>query len=202
MRKRFNCWLRFGLLATFMPTLLGTLAFPVHSEAPIKVFLPVVLTSDIPLANGDFESGLVNWILSPASAKLIYNQAELPAGIIPHSGSHVAWLGDHQTSNQETAYSITQILQIPENGPILHFWLMSYSAEFCSGGNDVLQILVNNNLIDWWPICKDQNTFTWRQQISDLKVFSGTAVDLTIRVMTNNAFPSEVYLDDFSFSSR
>ena len=202
MRKPFNRWLRFGLLAAFLSTLLGTLIFPVYSDTPVKVFLPVVLTPDIPLVNGDFESGLANWIISPASATLLFNEANLPEGIIPHSGSHVAWLGDHQIPNQATTFSITQNLIIPENAPILHFWLMSYSAEYCPSDSDVLQIFVNDILIDWWPICKDQNTFTWRHLISNLKVFSGYIVDLTIRVVTNNAFPSEVYVDDFSFSSR
>ncbi|HWQ05355.1 MAG TPA: hypothetical protein VN452_08370 [Longilinea sp.] len=202
MRNPNKIWHKFALLAPFLFALLSTLVFPVHSEAPIKVFLPVVFTPDIPLANGDFESGLLNWILSPTSAQLIFNKADLPEGVFPHSGSHIAWLGDHQVPNQTTDYSITQNVNIPEYSPILHFWVMSYSAEFCPSVSDVLQILVNNNLIDWWPICKDQNTFTWRHQISNLKIFSGYTVDLTIRMVTNNVFPSEVYLDDFSFSSH
>jgi len=202
MRNPIKNWRKFALLAPFLFALLSTLVFPVHSEAPNKVFLPIIFTPDIPIANGDFESGLANWIISPASATLLFNEADLPEGINPHSGSHVAWLGDHQVPNQATVNSITHNLQIPENGPILHFWLMSYSAEYCPGDSDVLQIFVNDILIDWWPICKDQNTFTWRQQISNLKVFSGYTVDLTIRVVTNNAFPSEVYLDDFNFASR
>jgi len=202
MRNPIKNWRKLALLASFLFALLCTFVFPVHSDAPSKVFLPMIFTPDIPLANGDFESGLANWILSPTSVQLIFNEADLPEGIIPHSGSHVAWLGDHQIPNQATDYSITQSLNIPEFSPILHFWLMSYSAEFCPSVSDVLQILVNNNLIDWWPICKDQNTFSWRLQISELKVFSGQTVDLTIRMVTNNAFPSEVYLDDFSFASR
>jgi hypothetical protein len=202
MRNPTKNWRKFTLMATFLFALLSSVALPVYSQTSIKVFLPVIFTPDIPLANGDFESGLASWILSPASVQLIFAEADLPEGINPHSGSHVAWLGDHQTPNQGTDYSITQNLFIPEFSPILHFWWMTYSAEYCPSNNDVLQILVNNNLIDWWPICRDQNTFTWRQQISVLKMFSGQTVDLTIRMVTNNAYPSEAYLDDYSFSSH
>lgn len=173
---------------------------PVHSESPHFVYLPLVYSPGPLLPNGDFEAGESVWTPNPAGEQLIFSQDELPPSYLAHSGSHVAWLGNHNVPNQATSQSIRQQIQIPESNPVLYFWLMSDSEEHYATSQDRLRVLLDDQLLFFWALCAEQNTYTWRRQSVNLNGYAGKWVSLTIQVTTNAVSPSEVYLDDFSFS--
>ena len=178
------------------------------------LFLPAIFSPPpVLLPNGDFESDPIEWVLDPDGEQLIFSQTELPEGIIPHSGSHAAWLGDHEDLNPSHANQISQTLIVPGSTPILRFWRIFDSCEpDCTTTKDWFIVCIqrtgdqNCEPVLRRRLCSEWNPFDWFQEIIDLQNFAGQSVTLRIQVTTNNLLPlpytSEIYLDDFTFSNH
>lgn len=173
---------------------------PAHSESPHFIYLPAIFSPARLLPNGDFEAGETAWILNPTGEQLIFSQDELPPSYVAHSGSHVAWLGNHLISDQAVNQSIRQQIEVPASNSMLYFWIVSDSAEYSATSQDYLRILIDGQLEQSWRLYTGLGTFTWRRQSVNLSGYAGKSVSLTVQVITNDVSPSEVYLDDFSFS--
>lgn len=171
-----------------------------------NVYLPLITTLAIPLPNGDFESDPAIWTTLPVGTQLIFTQAELPEGIIPHSGTHVAWLGDHGSTSQSHEMEINQVVIAPGNSPILRFWIQIQSNEVCANTKDKLWIFSNEELVDMLSICQAQNTYTWAQRVIQLPAAAGESITLKFRITTENlgifSPSSEVFFDDFVFATH
>lgn len=185
------------------------------SQAQISnpVFLPVIFSPPpVLLPNGDFESVPIQWDLLPSGEQLIFSQTELPEGVIPFSGSHVAWLGDHEDPGISHNNEISQTFIVPVSTPILRFWRMIDSSKPECSLKDILVVCVhptgelNCELRVPFHLCKSTSTYSWFQETVDLRKFAGQSITLRIQAITNNMPPlpytSEVYLDDFTFSSH
>jgi len=181
-------------------------AKPNSAQSSHNVFLPWISTLPIPLPNGDFESQPVIWSFSPENVELIYAQTELPEGVVPHSGTRVAWLGDHGDQSQSHHTEISQTVSLPGNDPVLRFWIWIKSGEPCDMTKDQLRIYSNDELESSWSICKEKSTNSWAEMIVELSGMRGDAVTLRIHVETANTTPyspaSEVFLDDFIFATH
>lgn len=188
-----------GLMLIFTA---GRLVSPARAEASHFVYLPAVFSPGLSLPNGDFESGDANWVLNPTNEQLLFTQDELPPSYLAHSGTHVAWLGDHLIYNQAADQSISQPVDVPSSNPVLNFWQMSHSEEHCATSQDKFLILIDGQPVYMIILCNEQNTYSWHQEFVKLTRYAGKTVYLTIQVITNAGSPSEVYLDDFSFAPQ
>jgi hypothetical protein len=202
MNARLCSGCKIALVGILLLSFLNNEIIPGNAEGTNHLYLPVVFSPEIVFLNGDFESGAVDWILDPEDARLIFSQNELPLSFVAHSGSNVAWLGNHETPNLAATNSISQLIQIPASKPVLNFWLMKHSQEHCTTSQDKLQILVNHQLFHWWELCEGTNTYSWSFQSISMKNYSGQTIYLTLQVVTDSSLLSEVYLDDFIFTSE
>lgn len=171
------------------------------------LFLPVIFSPPpVLLPNGDFESDPIEWVLDPDGEQLIFSQPELPEGIIPHSGTHVGWLGDHGDQSQSHHNEIRQTVSLPGNDPVLRFWVWMKSGELCDMTKDQLRVYSNEELESSWSICKERSTNSWAEMIVELSGMQGDLITLRIQVETVNSTPysptSEVFLDDFFFATH
>jgi hypothetical protein len=150
---------------------------------------PTPNPSPIALPNGGFEQGHVSWIEYTNQNHIII----LQNSSIAHTGSWYAQLG----SSNNNKDSIDQTLLIPADHPYLSFWRSISSAE-TTCGNDEYKILVNNTVIDNYPLCQAYNS-TWHRKAYDLRAYAGQTVTLMIRVETNSSIISTLLVDDFEF---
>ncbi|GEM_PF-6371826 len=201
INSRLFLWGILGVCGLLILLTTSTFAQGGHS-----IFLPWITTPAIPLPNGDFESIPVIWVTLPNDIQLIYAQDEMPEGIIPHSGNHAAWLGDHGSSSQSHETEIRQTVIAPGNTPILRFWIWIHSGESCAYTKDKLLVYSNEELINEMSLCQDKNTYSWSQRILRLPLATGESATLRIVVTTENSGlfspTSEVYLDDFIFATH
>jgi hypothetical protein len=166
---------------------------PTPTPTPTSTPTPTPTPNPNPVAlpNGGFEQGRVIWHeYSNMSHVLILKNSN-----IAHSGSWYAQLGG---SNNDVD-SIDQTVVVPPDHPYLSFW-RSIDSKETNCGNDVYKITVNNNLIDNYPLCLENNS-GWHRKAYDLRAYSGQSVNILIRVETNSSLISMLLLDDFEFRS-
>ncbi len=163
---------------------------------PEAIYLPLVFRSypaPDPIVNGDFEDGrLVGWDeWSFNRYHIVVDQEE--AGIQPHSGDWLAWLGG---AKEELAY-MEQTVTIPSGRSYLHFWHWLYSwNDQCT--TDRALLLVGGETVKTYVLCEDENTPGWMEQVVDLSAYVGQSVSLRFSIETTEN-PSSWYVDDVSF---
>jgi hypothetical protein len=178
-------------------------AFNALSTTPpdIDVFLPIILnhyaTPPVALANPGFESGQTGWIeFSSNGFDIILNSPMLPVGVLPHTGSWVAWLGgeDNEVS------SIEQQVTVSAGSPYLAYWHWIASADDC--GYDFAYVVVNGSqIVDSYSLCTSSSTGGWVKHVVNLSAYAGQTVLLQIRTETDSFLNSNLFVDDVSFQA-
>lgn len=203
--RRGFAWAGLGLLLAIS---LNVFVSPVHSDGKYDIYLPLIFNPVIALPNGDFESGDANWIIEPAGAQLLFDITALPVGIIPPSGSHAAWLGDHKIPNQASSNAISQPVTVPDSARMLNFsgQLRTVNRQFCFGSGNRVEVIVeeglNQEIIFGQPLERISDTYSWAPYLISLDQFAGRTVMLTLRVTTSQGCTAEFFFDDFYFSSH
>jgi hypothetical protein len=163
-------------------------------------YLPVIEHNIVPtelpigiLVNGDFEQGEgVGW----AEARIRPGpsvRTQFPSGFIPHSGSWAAWLGG--SFNDTT--TIAQQVTISAERPYLGYWYWIASADVCGATtHDSGGVVVNDTLIEGYPLCSSANTNGWRLRGVDLRPYIGQQVTIVLFAIVNGSLNSNLFIDD------
>ena len=113
-----------------------------------------------------------------------------------HSGSWLSWLGG---ADNEVGY-IEQTLLVPVDKPILTYWGW-IDLEETDCGVDFVSYVINNVTYFGYNLCDQMNTNGWGLASINLSDYAGEPTTFQIRVTTNSTDISDLYLDDFAFSS-
>lgn len=180
----------------------GRLHLPADTELLYAVYLPLMFRNFgsgpvIPLVNGDFEAGPTGWTeYSTHGWDLILQETELPTTVYAYSGSWAVWLGGEY---DDLSY-IQQQVTVPADRPYLRYMHWISSADTC--GYDYAGVMINNATVaDIYDLCASKNTGGWVQHVVNLVAYAGQLVLLQIRVDTDSALNSNLFVDDVSFQA-
>jgi hypothetical protein len=165
---------------------------PPTSEAPAPTPTSTPVSAGIPIRNPGFESGdNGDWItFSQKGYDTIYT------GSGAHSGNWFAWLG----GAHDEVGSIKQTLYVPVDKPYLTYWGWITSEEVACD-KDTVSILMGGVTVHSYGLCSLTKTSGWGQGWVDLRNFGGHAYSLEVKISTSGTLLSNLYLDDFAFSS-
>jgi hypothetical protein len=171
----------------------------VTPTATTPTVTPTVTTTPGPnaLKNGDFEQGADGtWTESSSQfggqGSLILHSSEVES-VTPRSGEYLAWLGGADDEVSE----LSQQVKIPNNAK-LTFYVQSYSGDVC--GYDFLKLLIDDIAVASADLCESTNTSTWKKTEVDLSDLAGQTVTLTLYVSTDDAIPSNLFIDDVALT--
>ncbi len=139
---------------------------------PTKMYLPAIRSyassvPDLPLLNGDFELGAVDWDeYSSHGWDLIFPSSVLP--IAPKNGDWATWLGG---GDDEVSY-IEQTVKVPEGAPYLTYWHYIDSIDFECGW-DFGGVGVGGNWFYQYDLCESENTSDWEKVVVDMSIYEG-----------------------------
>lgn len=152
-------------------------------------------------ANGNFELDASVWTQSSTQGfMLLCTKATCGAGLQPHSGATLAWLGG---GNNERS-RISQTLTIPADKPAyLSFWHWIESEDYCGYDYGYVQVFANNSLrtIQRDSLCNSTSTGGWKIQAIDLSSFAGQTVRVEFYVANDRSLISNLLIDDVSLRS-
>lgn len=152
-------------------------------------------------SNGTFEAGVTGWTQSSSQGfKLICTKATCGAGLQPHGGNALAWLGG---GNNERS-RLSQTLTIPANAPAyLSYWHWIESEDYCGYDYGYVQVFVNNALrtLQRYSLCNSARTSGWVQQTLDVSSYAGKQVRLEFYVANDRSLISSLLIDDISLRS-
>jgi hypothetical protein len=141
------------------------------------------------IVNGDFEQGgFVGWSETSSKGWLIV----VPSPFPPHSGSWAAWLGG---DNNELAI-ISQTNVSIFTPTTLRLWYWVDSGDSC--GYDYGYVKVNSNIVHTWDLCYSNNSSGWLPLNIDLSAYNGQTVTLSVEVVTDASYFSNLFIDDVS----
>ena len=176
-----------------------TLSDQTGQIAPI--YLPVALQIPytppaLPLLNGDFEAGAVQWAeYSNHSWPIILSSDDVD-GLPVRGGRWAAWLGGEY---DEIAF-ISQEVTVPADRPFLTYYHLIASQDQC--GYDFGGVLVNDEVVDVYDLCDPADTGGYVLHAVNLGAYAGQTVTLQIRVETDGSRNSNLFVDDVSFSAN
>jgi hypothetical protein len=165
--------------------------------------------------NGNFEShsDSAAWQQSSSQGfRLICTKATCGAGLQPHSGSTLAWLGGGNNERSRLSQTVT----IPADEPAyLSYWYWIESEDRCSYDYgyvqiiDTLQILdlqhinVNNSprTLQRYSLCNSARTAGWTAQLIDLSNFAGKTARIEFYAVTDRSLISSMLIEDVSLRS-
>lgn len=152
-----------------------------------------------PIANPGFEDGAgAGWNeTSTGGFALVVDTSSLPAGIAPHAGQWLAWLGGETGE----VGAIAQPVTVPASAPVLTFWAWITTDEVTCTGDNGKVIIDNQDTVADFFLCQATATTGWTQQTVDLSAYAGQQIDLQVRAENNGAAISNLYVDDFAFTS-
>jgi thermitase len=166
------------------------------------VFLPLMTLeysmslSEGQILNGDFEAGPKDWSeYSSHQDPLIVNQG-FPVDVAPRSGQWAVWLGGH---DDNVSY-IQQWVTVPSASSYLVYWHWINSREVCGHDYDFGAVLIDGKTVDKYDLCWLESTASWKPHTVDLTAYKGQTVLLQVRVETDDARFSELFVDDVSFA--
>lgn len=173
-----------------------------ESTAPTmsRLYLPVSLQipyvpPTLPLLNGDFEAGRVNWReMSTHGWRIILSRNDV-TNLPTHSGIWSAWLGGE---DDEISY-IEQEVTVPVGRPFLTYYHGIASEDAC--GYDFGGVIVNSTVVDQYDLCEDTSAPNWMRHVVNLSAYAGQNVIMQIRVETDGSLNSNLFVDDVTFSS-
>jgi kumamolisin len=151
--------------------------------------------------NGNFEAGVTGWTQSSSQGfRLICTKATCGAGLQPHGGSTLTWLGG---GNYERS-RLTQTVSIPPGKPAyLSYWHWIESEDYCGYDYGYVQIFANNALrtLQRYSLCNSARTGGWMLQTIDVSSYAGMTVRLEFYVATDRSLISSLLIDDISLRS-
>ncbi len=145
------------------------------------------------LTNGSFESGVTGWQEASTHHVDVITHT-LPTSVTAHSGSYVAWLGGVYTDTN----SIQQSIHIYPGSANLIYWQWISSAD-PTCGNDVASVIVDNTVVETYPLCTSKDTFGWVKHTVNLNNYKWRTVPVKIQVVTDGKDNSNLFIDDISF---
>jgi|GEM_PF-530960 len=149
------------------------------------------------IKNGGFEDGQKDWDeVSSNQFPLIVNSG-FPPGMAPHGGNWVSWLGG--LSNEVS--TIQQMVTIPMDRPHLTYWHKIDSIDECGHDYDFGAVLIDGTTVDQYDLCSQVSTKDWEPHSINLDAYKGQSVLLQIRVKTNDARNSNLFVDDVSLAA-
>ncbi len=160
-------------------------------------YFPLILKDYDPpgVKNGGFEAGLTAWSEYSSNGYEVIVSTDSDPGLIPHNGKWLAWLGGVLS---EVAW-IEQEMVVPTSAPYLHYWHWIWSEDTC--GFDAASVWVDDVEVETYDLCGLQNTGGYVEHVVDLAAYAGQRIRLRIRVDTDSAFNSNLYVDDVSFQT-
>ena len=172
---------------------------PTPTVTPQFTYTPTPTTTSTPtstpepqICNGDFEQGKTCWLEESSNGyDLITNDFE--GYLSPHSGSWAAWLG----GDYNEASLIYQQIMVPTTNPNLTYWLWIASVDYC--GYDVAGVVINEDAVDAYWLCEDENTGGWVQRVVNLSAYAGQSVTLYFLADTDGSLNSSLFIDDVQF---
>jgi subtilisin family serine protease len=151
--------------------------------------------------NGGFESGTTGWTQSSSQGfRLICTQATCGAGLQPHGGSGLAWLGGGNSERSRLSQTVT----IPAGkAAYLSYWYWIESEDYCNYDYGYVQIFANNALrtIQRHSLCNSARTSGWVLQTINLSTYAGQSVRVEFYVATDRTLVSSLLIDDISLRS-
>ena len=148
------------------------------------------------IVNGDFEQGSTGWTeYSELELQLIYHEDDLI--VATHSGQWAAWLAG---ANDEISY-IEQRIDVLADDPVLIYWFRILSGDECDADDDRGEVRIDGTVVDTLRLCEARSTLGWAQRYVDLSAYAGQTVDLQIRAETNDAYLSDLFIDDVSMTT-
>lgn len=174
---------------------------PTATPSPTPTQTPVPqLCTDV-CANGGFEAGAVSWTQSSSQGfRLICTRATCGAGLQPHGGSTLAWLGGGNNERSRLSQTVT----LPAGQPaILTFWHWIESEDYCGYDYGYVQLVINGqtHTIKRYNLCNTARTGGWVQQALDLSAHAGKSVRLDFYVATDRSLTSNMLIDDVALRS-
>lgn len=149
-----------------------------------------------PFTNPGFESGPTAWTqFSAQGYDVIFQAADLPPYVMPHTGNWAAWLGG---LNNETSY-VQQQITVPTSGTYLSYWHWIISADLCD--YDFAYVKVNGTTVHTYNLCAATDTGGWQLKTVNLAAYSGQTVTVRVEVVTDSSLASSLFLDDFNFQA-
>ena len=165
---------------------------PQFTYTPTPTTTTPTSTPEPEICNGDFEQGKTCWIEESSNGyDLITNDFE--GYLSPHSGSWAAWLG----GDYNEASLIYQQIMVPTTNPNLTYWLWIASVDYC--GYDVAGVVINEDAVDAYWLCEDENTGGWVQRVVNLSAYAGQSVTLYFLADTDGSLNSSLFIDDVQF---
>lgn len=151
--------------------------------------------------NGAFESGSTGWVESSSQGfRLICTREICGAGLQPHAGEGLAWLGG---GNNERS-RLSQTVDIPAGAPAyLSYWHWIESEDYCNYDYGYVQLFVDNTLVTLkrYSLCNTARTGGWVLQTIDLSVYAGKTVRLDFYVANDRSLISTMLIDDVTLHS-
>jgi len=181
------------LPATATPTTTPTPTM-IPTRPPAEVFMPFVSRNIFAtLANGTFEAGRSGWSEFSLREERLILPAQT-AQLAAHSGEWIAWLGG---ISREVSF-VQQQVTISRQTPVLQFWYWITSLDDC--GYDFGGVVINGTVADKFDLCRATETGGWRLRSVDLSSYIGQTVELQIRAETDSLVPSNLFIDDVTYS--
>ena len=179
--------------AAAVQTTVGLALAPIY--LPVALQIPYVPPA-VPLLNGNFEAGPVNWTeYSNHHWPIILNSDDVE-GLPVRSGRWAAWLGGEYN---EIAF-IGQTVTVPADRPFLTYYHLIASQDQCS--HDFGGVLVNDEVVDMYDLCDPADTGGYVLHAVNLSAYAGQTVDVQIRVETDGSLNSNLFVDDVGFSAN
>ena len=150
-------------------------------------------TPSATLRNGGFESGRDgSWAESSSNGYSLVLTSVDGLPIAPHSGSWAAWLGgaDFEIS------VLSQKIKVPDTAQTLSFWYWIGSNDLC--GYDTAGVFLGTQSLKGYDLCGNHNTNAWVQDTVDISSYRGQTLDLTFKVVTDEGYNSNFFVDDVS----
>lgn len=178
------------------PTPTATATLPATATLhPIASLTPTATVPAVDeLENGNFEAGRNGAWLEAATSGIAIITSNRPTGLAAHSGIWLAWLGGVLNDTR----GIQQVVTVPPNRPYLLYWHWIASRDAC--GYDVAGVAVGENeIVDAFWLCDDNDTNGWLSRVIDLRAWSGQSIELTFLTGTDASLNSNWFVDDVAF---
>lgn len=146
------------------------------------------------VANGSMDSGSDGrWLeVSTSYPSIIQNDIDVTA----RSGTYYGWFGGAANETSQ----MTQSIMVPAAAPYLRLYYKSNSTEDCATTGDTVLITIAGQSVYVAKLCKKNNVKTWRPLTFDLRTMAGTAVDISIKTITDaDTQISNFWVDDVGF---
>jgi subtilisin family serine protease len=153
------------------------------------------------VSNGDFEAGPTGWEQSSAQGfELLCTQSTCGAGLQPHDGKYLAWLGGGYNERSRLSQSLT----IPKDAPAsLTYWHQIESEDYCGYDFGYVQLIVDDSvhLLTHYSLCNRNDTAGWVEQTIDVSSYAGQEVRLEFYVTNDRSLISNMFIDSISLQS-